>query len=78
MSINEMAAQTWVFYLAGFETSSSVMSFCLYELAKNQEIQTKIQTEIDEIIMKHNGEISYASVGEMKYLEACIDGKILY
>lgn len=69
-----MAAQTWVFYAAGFETSSSAMSFCLYELAKNPDIQEKVQMEIDEITKKHDGEITYTSVGEMKYLEACIDG----
>lgn len=73
-----MAAQTWVFYAAGFETSSSAMSFCLYELAKNQEIQEKVQMEIDEIINKHDGQITYMSVGEMKYLEACMDGTTLY
>lgn len=30
--------------------------------------------EIDEITKGHGGQITYSSVGEMKYLEACIDG----
>lgn len=51
------------------------MSFCLFELAKHQHIQRKVQEEIDEVSARHNNQITYESVGEMKYLEACIDGK---
>lgn len=75
MSFNELAAQAWVFYAAGFETSSSTMSFCMYELARNPECQRKVQEEIDAISKKYNGEITYDSLAEMKYLENCIDGK---
>lgn len=68
--------------MVGFETSSSTMSFCLYELAKNMEIQRKVQEEIDEVTARHNGEITYNSIMEMKYLEMCIEGtglcKIVY
>lgn len=74
LTINEMAAQAWIFYIAGFETSSTTTSFCLYELAKNPTIQQNVQLEIDEIVEKFNGKISYESISAMKYLEACIDG----
>lgn len=77
LTLNEMAAQAWVFYVAGFETSSTTMSFCLYELAKNPDIQKKVQSEIDEIMGKYNGKLSYDAVHEMKYLEWCIDGNKL-
>lgn len=73
--MNEIAAQAWVFYIAGFETSSSTMSYCLYELAKNKNIQRKVQEEIDEVIARNNGEISYTSIMEMKYLDMCIEGR---
>lgn len=56
----------------GFETSSSTTFFCLYELAKNPEIQKKVQEEIDQVLKKHDG-ITYDSLAEMKYLECCID-----
>jgi cytochrome P450 family 6 len=73
MTFSEMAAQAFVFFLAAFETSSTVMSFCLYELAKNQEIQRKVQKEIDTVMQKHDGEITYDNIGDMKYLENCMD-----
>lgn len=75
LTINEMAAQTWIFYAAGFETSSTTMSYCLYELARNQDIQRKVQQEIDRVTKKYNGQVTYQSAADMKYLEACIDGK---
>lgn len=58
----------------GFETSSSTMSFCLYELAKNPDIQRKVQEEIDEVTARYNGQITYDSIMEMKYLEMCMEG----
>lgn len=74
LTFNEMAAQAWVFYAAGFETSSSTMSFCMYELARNPECQRRVQAEIDAIAEKYHGEITYDSMADMKYLELCIDG----
>lgn len=75
LSIEQIMAQAFVFFLAGFETSATTMSFCLYEVAKHPEIQRKIQQEIEQVLARHNGQITYESVSEMKYLEHCIDGK---
>lgn len=74
MTLNEMAAQVFVFFLAGFETSSSTLSFCLYELAKNRDMQQRVHNEIDRVLAQHNGEITYESISEMKFLDQCIDG----
>ncbi|XP_001649311.2 probable cytochrome P450 6d5 [Aedes aegypti] len=73
LTIGEVAAQAHVFFLAGFETSSSTMSFCLYELAKNPEVQRKVQAEIDSVTALHGGKLTYDSINEMRYLECCID-----
>lgn len=74
LTYEEMAAQVWVFLLAGLETSSTTISFCLYELAKNQDIQQKVHEEIDQVFKKYNNEINYDSLQELKYLECCVDG----
>lgn len=73
MTINEIAAQTFVFFIAGFETSSSTMSFALFELAKNPETQKKAQEEIDRVFKSVPDGISYDALSELKYLECCID-----
>lgn len=74
LSFNEVAAQAYVFWVAGFETSSTTISFCLFEIAKNPDVQDKVHEEIDRVLRQNNGEITYDSVNEMKYLELCIDG----
>lgn len=75
ISVKELAAHAFVFYIAGFETSSTTMSYCMYEMAKNPEIQRKVQDEIDTVLERHGGQMTYDSLNEMKYLECCIDGK---
>lgn len=72
MSIDVCAAQASVFYMAGLETSAATTSFCLYELAQNEDILAKVQEDIKAALENHNGEITYNSIQDMKYLDLCI------
>ena len=69
-----LTAQAFVFFAAGFETSSSAMSNALYELALNQEIQDKLRQEIKEHLAKNNGELQYEHVKDMEYLDKVFKG----
>lgn len=62
VTMDELCAQAFVFFVAGFETSSAAMTFCLYELAINQEIQDKLRFEIKKTIEKCNDEIEYENI----------------
>lgn len=57
-----MVAQAAVFFTGGFETSSSTMSFGLYELAKNPNIQEKLRQEIRETLKENDGKVTYDMV----------------
>lgn len=73
LTLDEMAAQTQLFFAAGFETSASAMSFCLYEISLNTDVQSKMRKEIDEIMKKHNGKLNYQALQDMAYMEAVIN-----
>ena len=72
-----IAAQAFVFFVAGFETSSTTMTFCLYEMALNPDIQLRVQEEIDKVLKKHNGNLTYDAVQEMEYLDKVVNGSII-
>ena len=73
--MNSLAAQALVFYLAGFNTSSTIMTFCLYELSLHQDIQDRVREEIDVVLQKHDGKLTYQGILEMEYLDKVVSGK---
>ncbi|RZB38957.1 p450 domain containing protein [Asbolus verrucosus] len=73
LTIEEVTAQSFIFFLAGFETSSTTMTFTLYELAKNQHIQQKMREEIESVLTKHNGKFSYDAIQDMKYMNQVLN-----
>jgi len=69
-----IAAQAFVFFAAGYETSSSTIAFCLHELALNQEIQERTRREIRNALGARDNKLTYDAVQEMKYLDMVILG----
>lgn len=74
LSLEQLAAQVFVFFVAGFETSSSNMSYALFELAKNERVQNKLRTEIQSVLKQH-GQLSYDAMMEMTYLDQVVTGE---
>lgn len=77
ITMNDVAAQAYVFFAAGYETSSSTMTFCLFELTQNLDMQQKVRDEINQVLKKHNGKLTYDAIMEMRYMEQVIDGKFI-
>lgn len=77
LTVNEIAAQAFVFLIAGFETSSSTMGYVLYELAKWQDIQNRLRAEINMVLERHNNQYTYESMQDMRYLEQVFSGGYL-
>ena len=68
-----MASQAVSFFSAGNDTTSMTISFTLYELAINPEIQNRLRQEVRETFEKH-GDFTYEAVNEMKYLDMVFNG----
>ncbi|GJQ82009.1 Cyp6a9 [Trypoxylus dichotomus] len=73
LTFSELAAQAFVFFIAGFETSSSLMSFALTELSLNEDVQNHLRDEINEVLGKNNGELTYETLSEMRYMDMVIN-----
>ncbi|XP_013112018.2 probable cytochrome P450 6a21 [Stomoxys calcitrans] len=73
LTFGQLAAQAFVFLLAGYETSSTTMSFALYELALNQAIQEKAREEVVKVLGAHNNCFTYECMKDMVYLEQIIE-----
>nr|UUB32683.1 cytochrome P450 CYP6BS2 [Dendroctonus valens] len=69
LTMDEAAAQAFIFFLAGFETTSTTTSFALFEMARCPQIQQRAREEALRIIAQHGGEITYEGLLEMKYLD---------
>lgn len=69
-----MTAQCFLFFIAGFDTSSTVLSISLYELAANREIQLRLQNEIDTYLKRYNNEVTYEMMKSMPYLHQVVSG----
>lgn len=59
MDGDNLVAQAAVFFTAGFETTATTLSFCLYELALHPEIQTDLRIEILNTFRNDDDEITY-------------------
>lgn len=76
LTLNEVVAHSFVFFLGGFETASTTMSYCLYELSLNEEVQERARQCVKAAIHKY-GDLNYDALLDMPYLEQCINGRLI-
>ncbi|XP_014477351.1 PREDICTED: cytochrome P450 9e2-like [Dinoponera quadriceps] len=72
LTIEEMTAQAFVFFLAGFETTSTAMSFITQVILDKPDVQAKLRQEIDNVLENSNGEVTYEAINHLEYLDAVI------
>ncbi|XP_064171797.1 cytochrome P450 3A27-like isoform X2 [Anguilla rostrata] len=69
---HEILSQALIFIFAGYETSSSSLSFIAYLMATRRDIQKKLQDEIDEVF-PNKAPIKYEAMMQMEYLDMVIN-----
>lgn len=74
LSFNEIAAQAFVFFMAGFETSATALTFCLFELALNNEHQEEVREEINSVLGQDE-DMTFEALNQMVYMDMVIKGR---
>ncbi|XP_072936132.1 probable cytochrome P450 6a13 [Epargyreus clarus] len=73
VTIQLLAAQAFVFILAGIDSSANALHFTLLELSNNPKILQKLQEEIDEIFKNNGGNLVYEDIDRLEYMEKVIN-----
>jgi cytochrome P450 family 6 len=69
LTFNEIVAQCFIFFVAGFETSSATISYCIHELAHHQDLQDKLRKEIFENLGTDFRKFTYEGIFKLPYLD---------
>lgn len=72
MTFEQIAANVFIFYIAGTESTSATTSFTLHELTQNPDLMKRAQEDIDKALNRHNREFSYDSINQMKFIDFCV------
>ncbi|GLH01137.1 Cytochrome P450 6k1 [Gryllus bimaculatus] len=72
MGGDTLISQSFTFLSAGFDTTSTTMSFALYHLAKNEAIQDKLRAQLKKVQKEHNGKLTYEAMQNVPYLDMII------
>ncbi|XP_029102591.1 cytochrome P450 3A30-like [Scleropages formosus] len=65
---HEILSQSMIFIFAGYETSSTSLTFLAYNLATNPDVMKKLQNEIDKVF-PNKAPVTYDELMQMKYLD---------
>ncbi|XP_021372772.1 phylloquinone omega-hydroxylase CYP4F2-like isoform X1 [Mizuhopecten yessoensis] len=69
----EIRNEVDTFLFEGHDTTSSAISWTLYSLAENPEIQRRIQQEIDEVLQgRDSDDITWDDLSKLTYLTMCV------
>ncbi|XP_058065806.1 probable cytochrome P450 9f2 [Anopheles bellator] len=73
MTEMEMVAQCLIFFLAGFDTVSTCLTFLSHELTINRDVQDKLYQEVLETKESlGDGPLTYDAVNKMRYMDMVV------
>ncbi|XP_042902355.1 cytochrome P450 3A11-like isoform X2 [Parasteatoda tepidariorum] len=72
ISKNELVAQSLVFFLAGYHSTTTTLSLATYLLALNSDVQERAYHEIKDALKETKGELTYESIHKIKIIDDII------
>nr|XP_029733776.1 probable cytochrome P450 6a13 [Aedes albopictus] len=73
LTMEDVTTECYSFVKYGMETCTSVLAFCLYELAKNVIIQKRLRDEISHSLEDTDGQLTYEVIMSMTYLDQVVN-----
>ncbi|KAH0952173.1 hypothetical protein HN011_012211 [Eciton burchellii] len=61
------------FFIDGYETSSTVLSFVGFQLANHPKVQEKLREEVMSVLNKYDDVITYEALKDMTYMDQVIN-----
>ncbi|NXP18603.1 CP3AT protein, partial [Scytalopus superciliaris] len=75
LSDEEVLAQALIFVFAGYETTSSTLSYIAYNLAVHPDVQQRLQDEVDANL-PNKATPTYSAITQMEYLDMVVNESI--
>ncbi|NXS30473.1 CP3AO protein, partial [Pomatostomus ruficeps] len=75
LSDEEILAQALIFVFAGYETTSSTLSYIAYNLATHPDVQQRLQDEVDAHL-PNKATPTYNAITQMEYLDMVVNESI--
>ncbi|KAH8287211.1 hypothetical protein KR054_004323 [Drosophila jambulina] len=73
LSDEDIREEVDTFMFEGHDTTTSAISFCLYEISRHPEVQQRLQQEIREVLGEDRERpVTLRDLGELKYMENVI------
>ncbi|XP_037077825.1 cytochrome P450 9e2-like [Pollicipes pollicipes] len=69
LSDSSIISQSVLFLIVGYDTTASLLAFAAYCLATSPDVQNAAHREIDDVLQRHDGQLTYDAVAEMTYLD---------
>uniref|UniRef100_A0A1I8P6L7 Cytochrome P450 n=1 Tax=Stomoxys calcitrans TaxID=35570 RepID=A0A1I8P6L7_STOCA len=73
LTMDSLAAQSAMLMGAGYDTSSTIISSALFELAQYPDIRLRLRREVLENFLDGDGQISYERINSMEYLGMVVE-----
>ncbi|XP_037092122.1 cytochrome P450 9e2-like [Pollicipes pollicipes] len=73
LSNESIVTQSVLFFIAGYDTTATLLTFAGYSLATNPDCQRAAHREIDDVLERYGGQMTYEAVSEMTYMDRVLN-----
>jgi len=69
LTTDSIVQQSVLFFIAGYDTTATLLSFAAFSLATSPDCQRAAQLEVDDVLKRHGGQLTYEAVAEMTLMD---------